>query len=194
MKTFILVAAGLWFGVHLLPAADPNFSITIVGSEQDQEHYFQNPLADHDHGFPCVRLPVRPPPKADVEPDAATGGHFYVIVRNISQDPVRLDLAVSNWYDCLSFVIKTPDGKTFQVHRPPTDWSANPIRSWIFQPAGMRVFTVNFTTARWEGLPQYDSIGWRAPFKIKACFSYHDWNRKKDLVFQSSETEVQNGP
>jgi hypothetical protein len=196
MKPFLLIATAVLLGLGPLPAAEPNFSVTIVGEQQRQEHHFRDAQAKTDHGSPVIPLPVRPATKTELGLDKASppGTYFYVVVQNLAKDSVRLDFSESDWYECLSFLIKTPDGKTFHVSRPLTEWWWNPLEPWIFQPDGMRVFTVNFTTGRWPGLPPYESVRSGAPFKITASFGYYDRERRKGLVFSSSETQVQNGP
>lgn len=172
----------------------PNFSVVIVGYQQGQEHYFKDGLAKKDQGFPIVQLPLRPPPHPDLDSDETSqGARFYVVVRNISKSTVRLDLAASSWYECLHFSLTTPDGKTFQVSRPPTAWAANPIVSWVFQPDGVRIFIVDFTAGRWQGLPPYGSVRSGLHYMVDAHFQYYDWEREKSLDFRSGLLEVRNG-
>ena len=201
MKLFFKqLALGIVF--LLLPvflfAEEPNFSVTIVGSRQFQEHNFQSDQADQDRGCPWIEIPAKPVTEATLESDSAIKGHFYVIVRNLSKTSVRLSLDMASWYDCLSFEIIAPDGKSFRIHRPPTAWAANPEESWIFQPDEVRIFTVNFLSGRWEGFPPEGEIPYRLPFQMKASFSYTDFNRKTDLTkirkFDSNVTEVRDGP
>jgi hypothetical protein len=196
MKTFFLCTA-LVLGVRFASAATPDFSVTVVGYRQGQEHGFNDPQAGKDHGFPIVQLPTQPPPKPLMELDRASerGAHFYVVVRNISKTPVRINQPFSDWFNCLHFSLTTPDGKTFEVHRPyAQNWTWNPTESWVFQPDGMRIFTVDFTTGNWDGLRSPDSIGSRSHFKLDAHFGYRDKASGKELDFHSGPTEVESGP
>lgn len=197
MKTLLFLCTALVLGVRFASAAAPDFSVTVVGYEQGQEHGFNDPQAGKDHGFPIVQLPMHPPTKPLMELDRPSerGTHFYVVVRNISKSTVRIDQAFSDWFNCLHFSLTTPGGKTFEVHRPYSqNWTWNPTETWVFQPDGMRIFTVDFTTGNWDGLPIPDSIGSRIHFKLDAQFWYREREGKKDLEFHSGPIEVENGP
>jgi hypothetical protein len=113
---------------------------------------------------------------------------FYVVLKNISRHSIRLNLADSEWYNCLEFQITATNGKTFSIHRPLSQlWAANSIASWIFQPDGMRILTVDFTSGRWEGLPSETDLPRKSPFKIKATFEYRSRDEKGTIMKYDSE-------
>jgi hypothetical protein len=195
MKAFILFFVGcLLLSAHSLIAEDPSFLVTIVGYRQKQNHDFHSDQADHDKGCPFIKVPSQASSVVHVGPDEATGNHFYVLVRNVSKSSIRLNLKDSDWYDCLVFHLINPDGKSFEIRRPPTAWAANGVDSWIFQPDDLRVLTVDFTSGRWQGLPPAGELSFRAQFKIKATFSYYDWDIKKRRSYDSPDTLAENGP
>jgi len=168
-------------------AANPIFSVTIVGSKQGQEHYFDDPRAAGDSGFPLIRIPATPVKETNSNLNQITGSHFYVVVTNTSEKNIRLNLCDSDWYACMEFQIIAPDGKTFSIHRPQLPWAANPKRSWIFQAHGMRIFAVDLTSECWDGLPSEKELPRDRLFKIKAVFKHasSEENKVKENLYES---------
>lgn len=175
-----------------LVAQEPRFAVTITGHRQIQEHGFQNGRAGQDQGYVFVMVPAQAAPNGTVGSDPSSEEDFYVLVRNVSSNSIRLNLADSDWYDSLEFTVIVPDGKIFIIHRPPTAWTINWIESWIFQPGGFRVFTVDFTKGRWQGFPSQTELPPRSRFRIKATFTYYDWEQKKQRRYESDFIAAQN--
>lgn len=186
-----LIALAGFVAGSSLRAGVPDFSVEIVPHRQIQEHYFNKKEAGKDHGLVAIGLPNKPPENAVADSEDVPGnGDFYVIIRNVSGKTIRLDLAISGWFDSLAFTLSPGDGVPFEIHRPSTAWAANPIESWAFPPGGVRVLTVNFMRGRWQELP--NALAPRAKFTIKARFTYREPGTNELRSCESKETPAEN--
>jgi hypothetical protein len=80
--------------------------------------------------------------------------HFYVVVTNVSQEPIRLWREWCSWgYYNLSFKVTDDTGKTTVVKKKPREWRKNYPDSTILGPGDHMVFEVSFDEATWEGAP-----------------------------------------
>jgi hypothetical protein len=97
--------------------------------------------------------------------------HFYVIVTNTSDKPVRLWAESCSWgYRNLSFAVTDETGTTTTVAKIPIDWTVNPPVWSIVTPGDHMVFEVAFDQATWRGVPLPMSRGSRV-VKMKAVYS-----------------------
>jgi len=175
---WVLVAC-LLNGAPSLQAAEPIFAVQIVPKVEAQPS-----------GLPMIGLPLdETVPSEFSSEDKIEGGGFYVTVRNVSKKTVVLDLAASEWYECLTFVLSSHKDHHWDVHRPPGPWAANPHVKWTFPPDGMKIFVVNFASGRWTGATgDYPPIARDAQFHLKAFFHYRE--RAKDETKTSESAEI----
>jgi len=188
-----LLAVAILLSQNSVFAGTPAFSVTIAGYHQTPE--FTDEPPKQVNGFPAMTIPSQPGPElgsplddASYGSDQPTGNHFYVVIRNISSEPITIERAISSWYDCLQFELTGSDGKTFSIHRHPIDvMLRNPMYAWMFQPGGIRVFTVDFTSGPWEGFPSEADLPRSKPFKIKATFTYYvlEGSKVKEIKCES---------
>jgi hypothetical protein len=84
------------------------------------------------------------------------GDHFHVLVRNVSDQPIRLWTDRYSWgYSNLSFEIVGDDGKATPVRKKPRGWDKN-YPDWLeLKPGDTYVLNVNLNAADvWENPPR----------------------------------------
>lgn len=84
------------------------------------------------------------------------GDHFHVLVKNASDQPVKLWTDRYSWgYSNLSFEIVGDDGKVTAVRKKPRGWDKN-YPDWLeLKPGDTYVLNVNWNAADiWENPPQ----------------------------------------
>lgn len=101
-----------------------------------------------------------------------TGQQFHVLVKNVSDAPLRLWTDRYSWgYENLSFEVIAEDGRVTSVKKRPREWSKN-IPDWLqLQPGDSYVLTVNFSAADiWENPPE--ALAGKKPslFKMRAVY------------------------
>ncbi len=101
-----------------------------------------------------------------------TGQQFHVLVKNVSDAPLRLWTDRYSWgYDNLSFEVIGADGSVTAVKKKLREWSKN-IPDWLqLQPGDTYVLTVNFSANEiWENPPE--ALAGKKPtqFKMRAIY------------------------
>lgn len=84
-----------------------------------------------------------------------TGDHFHVLVKNVSDAPLRLWTDKYSWgYSNLSFELVAADGTVTQIKKKPRGWDKN-YPDWLeLKPGDTYVLNVNFGAADiWENAP-----------------------------------------
>lgn len=84
-----------------------------------------------------------------------TGDHFHVLVKNVSDAPLRLWTDKYSWgYGNLSFEQVAADGTVTKIKKKPRGWDKN-YPDWLeLQPGDTYVMDVNFAAADiWENPP-----------------------------------------
>lgn len=101
-----------------------------------------------------------------------TGEQFHVLVKNVSDAPLRIWTDRYSWgYDNLSFEVIGDDGSVTAVKKKPREWSKN-FPDWLqLQPGDSYVLTVNFSAKEiWENPPV--TLAGKKPtlFKMRAVY------------------------
>ena len=97
--------------------------------------------------------------------------HFYVVITNVSKEPVRLWREWCSWgYYSLSFSVVGPDGKDILVKKKQIGWTKNFPDSTTLAPGDHLVFEVTFDQAVWPDAPVPDK-GKSREVKMKAVFA-----------------------
>ena len=110
--------------------------------------------------------------------------HFYVVVSNISQEPVRLWQEWCSWGYCtLSFTVIDADGKTIVVKKAERAYMRN-FPDWTLVPPGDHmVFEVSFEKNIWQNAPLPEKGSFRN-VKMQAVFEIpEDEDSKKRGVW-----------
>ena len=174
MRAWILLAGFILCNQHVLRSQSANFSVTVTSPGQALEHSFKDPAAKTDKGSVVINLPTESK-TTHLEEDVLGSQCFYVVLHNVSPKAIRLDATEADWFDCLSFQVTSEKGKVFSIHRPADQvWYKNSIVSWGFEPDGIRVICIDFTTGSWEGFPSEAELPRDRPFKIQATFELRD--------------------
>jgi hypothetical protein len=103
------------------------------------------------------------------------GDHFHVLVRNVSDQSIRLWTDRYSWgYSNLSFEIVGDDGKMTPVRKKPRGWDKN-YPDWLeLKPGDTYVLNVNFNVADvWDNPPKASGakptqLKLRAVYEIEA--------------------------
>lgn len=101
-----------------------------------------------------------------------TGDHFHVLVKNVSDAPLRLWTDKYSWgYSNLSFEQISADGTVTQIKKKPRGWDKN-YPDWLeLQPGDTFVLNVNFAAADiWENPPKADAGKKPTLVKLRAVF------------------------
>jgi hypothetical protein len=99
--------------------------------------------------------------------------HFYVVVTNVSDEPVRLWKEWCSWgYFNLTFQVTDEAGHPVEVRKQGRDWSKN-FPDWeVIPPGGHQVREVTFDPTIWEGWPlpepnRHRAVRLRATYDIR---------------------------
>ena len=80
--------------------------------------------------------------------------HFYVVVTNVSRDPLKLWREWCSWgYYNLSFQTTGPGGKTILIKKKPMEWTKNYPDWTLISPGDAMVFEVSLDEETWENSP-----------------------------------------
>jgi hypothetical protein len=99
--------------------------------------------------------------------------HFYVVVTNVSDEPVRLWREWCSWgYFNLSFVVTDGAGEEVRVTKRPRGWDKNFPDDSIVPPGGHAVFEVSFDESVWQDAPLPEAgksraVRMRAVYEVK---------------------------
>ncbi len=146
MRTVILQILQLLLTVSLAGAATPELSVSLAVPTKDGDRV----LLLHERG-----------------------GHFHVLVSNVSDEPQRVWMDSCSWgYNALTFELADAAGKTWIVKKQPSEWSKNSPNWWTLAPGEPLVLDVHFAdTNVWEGFPRpvnaSQVVSVRAIFEIK---------------------------
>lgn len=101
-----------------------------------------------------------------------TGDHFHVLVKNVSDAPLRLWTDKYSWgYSNLSFEQVAADGTVTKITKKPRGWDKN-FPDWLeLQPGDTYVLNVNFAAADiWENAPTAAAGKKPTLVKLRAVF------------------------
>ncbi len=101
-----------------------------------------------------------------------TGDHFHVLVKNVSEAPLRLWSDRYSWgYGNLSFEQIGDDGKVTAIQKKPRGWDKN-FPDWLeLQPGDTYVLVVNFAAADiWDKPPTAAPGKKPTQVKLRAVF------------------------
>jgi hypothetical protein len=100
------------------------------------------------------------------------GDHFHVLVKNVSEQPLKLWTDRYSWgYGNLSFELIGDDGKATTIRKKPRGWDKN-YPDWLeLQPGETYVLNVNFAAADiWENGPKTLAGKQPTPIKLRALY------------------------
>lgn len=100
------------------------------------------------------------------------GDHFHVLVKNISDQPLRLWSEHFSWgYENLTFEEITEDGKVRTIQKNPGEWSKN-FPDWLeLKPDDTYVLNVKFAAPGvWENPPQAKAGEKPTKIKLRAVY------------------------
>lgn len=111
------------------------------------------------------------------------GDHFHVVVRNVSEKPLRVWTDRFSWgYDNLSFEQTHDDGKTTRITKKERGWRKN-YPDWLeLQPGECYVLNVNlFSTDIWNEVPGADPKAKPKLVKLQAIYEVQPDEESKKL-------------
>jgi len=115
------------------------------------------------------------------------GDHFHILVKNVSDKPVRLWTDRFSWgYDNLSFELIGDDGTITTIQRTPRSWTKN-FPDWLeVAPGECWVIDVNWFTAKvkdiWEkAADRPESSPKPKLVKLRAVYEVHPDAESKKL-------------
>lgn len=96
---------------------------------------------------------------------------FKISIFNGTKRAVTMPGEGCSWgHTCLSFELKSPAGKTYELSRKPRQWEKNVLIPVVIKPAGTYIRNVNFDDNTWQGFPA--GIGGRTDgWQIRAKFA-----------------------
>jgi hypothetical protein len=100
--------------------------------------------------------------------------HFYVVVTNVSGEPIRLWKEWCSWgYFNLSFQVTDDAGRSVEVRKQNRDWTKNYPDMMIIPTGEHHVREINFDPTTWENPPMTEagrsrSVRLRAIYGIQA--------------------------
>ncbi|HWB58710.1 MAG TPA: hypothetical protein VG733_04425 [Chthoniobacteraceae bacterium] len=81
----------------------------------------------------------------------ASGGHFYVVLENISNDPIWLATIDDIWFDNLSFEITDTNGKTTSYHAAHYAVAPHLVAFKLLRPKEVTVVEISYGEDGAEG-------------------------------------------
>lgn len=110
------------------------------------------------------------------------GDHFHVLLKNVSEKPVRLWTDRFSWgYDNLTFEQLHEDGKTTRIVKKHREWSKN-YPDWLeLQPGESYVLNVNLFSGIWENTPGADPQAKPKLVKLRAVYEVREEEESEKL-------------
>lgn len=109
--------------------------------------------------------------------------HFHVVVRNVSEKPLRLWTDRYSWgYDNLSFEQTLDDGKTTRITKKERGWDKN-FPDWLeLQPGESYILNVNlFAADIWNDVPTANPKAKPKLVKLRAIYEVQPDDESKKL-------------
>ena len=117
-------------------------------AEQNQQDMVSVRIASTNFGMGSFPVNLN---QVTIYPNAYA--HFYVVMTNVSNKPLRLWSESYSWgYSNLSFQVTDKNGKITIIKREKLEWDKN-VTSWIFlQPGDLRVLEVTLDPKIWQNV------------------------------------------
>jgi len=111
--------------------------------------------------------------------ELANGGHFHVVVANLSSSPIRLWEEWCSWgYFNLSFEARESTGSSFVISKKNRGWDKNFPCPVVVDAGHSWVIDVNLEPSIWENSPLASDTG-KATLRLRAIFEIREGEQSK---------------